>query len=73
MAWRFQEVLVAAVHSFSNEKRPFDVTKSSREQLRQRILELRISDERLLDALNMQSDLTEAQCLDICQSLRPEY
>ena len=36
-SWPFQEILAAAVQPFSNEKRPFDSSKSSCKQLMDRI------------------------------------
>lgn len=67
-AWHFQEVIGAAVQSFSLEGRGFSETKSAREQLRERILEMQLPNQP--EALKLvQNFLTEGECLDICLSL----
>ena len=43
-AWRFQEVIAAAVESFSRQGRTFDYRRSALQQLRERILELPLPD-----------------------------
>jgi hypothetical protein len=42
--WRFQEVIAAAVESFASRGRTFDYRRSAIQQLRERILELRLPD-----------------------------
>jgi hypothetical protein len=70
-ARQFQDVFAVAVESFSLEGRPFDYRRSACEQLRERILELRLPDE--MEALVMvKNELTERECIDICLSGRPE-
>lgn len=70
-AWRFQEVIAAAVESFSRQGRTFDFRRSALQQLRERILELPLPDQ--MEALVVvNNELTEGECLDICFSLRPE-
>ena len=71
VARRFQEVIAAAVESFSRQGRSFDYGRSALQQLRERILELRLPDQ--MEALVMvNNELTERECFDICFSLRPE-
>ena len=71
MARRFQEVIAAAVESFSRQGRSFDYRRSALQQLRERILELPLPDQ--MEALVMvNNELTERECFDICFSLRPE-
>ena len=70
-AWPFQEVIAAAVESFSRQGRTFDYRRSALQQLRERILELPLPDQ--MEALVMvNNELTERECFDICFSLRPE-
>jgi hypothetical protein len=68
-ARQFQEIITAAVESF--EGRRYDYTKSACEQLRERILELRLP-EKMKAVTLVNSELTERECADICLSLRPE-
>jgi len=71
VAWRFQEVIAAAVESFSRQGRTFDYRRSALQQLRERILELPLLDQ--MEALVVvNNELTERECFDICFSLRPE-
>jgi hypothetical protein len=71
VARRFQEVIAAAVESFSRQGRSFDYGRSALQQLRERILELPLPDQ--MEALVVvNNELTEGQCVDICFSLRPE-
>ena len=70
-ARRFQEVIAAAVESFSRQGRTFDYRRSAIEQLRERILELPLPEQ--MEALMVvNNELTEGECVDICFSLRPE-
>ena len=69
--WRFQEVIAAAVESFSGQGRTFDYGRSALQQLRERILELRLP-HRLEALVVVNNELTERECADICLSLRPE-
>jgi hypothetical protein len=67
--WRFQEVIAAAVESLASRDRTFDYRRSACEQLRERILELRLPDQ--MEALVVvNNELTERECLNICLSLR---
>jgi len=50
-ARQFQEVIAAAVESFSREGRSYNYTRSACEQLRERILELRLPEQ--MEALVM--------------------
>ena len=69
--WGFQEVIAAAVESFSRQGRTFDYGRSALQQLRERILELRLPDQ--MEALVVvKNELTERECIDICLSGRPE-
>ena len=71
VARRFQEVIAAAVESFSRQGRSFDYRRSALQQLRERILELPLPDQ--MEALVVvNNELTESECVDICFSLRPE-
>ena len=71
VAWRFQEVIAAAVESFSRQGRSFDYGRSALQQLRERILELPLPDQ--MEALVMvNNELTERECAGICLSRRPE-
>jgi len=67
-AWSFQEVIAAAVESFSCEGRRFDYARSASQQLRERILELRLP-KRLEALVVVSNELTERECFDICLSL----
>ena len=70
-ARKFQAVIAAAVESFSREGRSYNYTRSACEQLRERILELRLPEQ--MQALVMvNNELTERECADICLSRRPE-
>lgn len=70
-AWRFQEVIAAAVESFSLQGRAFDYRRSALQQLRERLLELQLPDQ--MEALVVvTNELTERECSDICLSRRPE-
>ena len=70
-ARQFQEVIAAAVESFSGQGRTFDYGRSALQQLRERILELRLPDQ--MEALVVvNNELTERECADICLSLRSE-
>ena len=69
--WPFQEVISAAVESFSGQGRTFDHGRSALQQLRERILELRLPDQ--MEALVVvNNELTERECADICLSLRSD-
>ena len=70
-AWPFQEVLAAAVESFSCEGRHFDYSRSASQQLRERIVELRRFPKRLEALTVVAHELTERECFDICLSHRP--
>ena len=70
-ARQFQEVIAAAVESFSREGRSYDYARSACEQLRERILELCLP-EKLETLVMVNNELTERECFDICFSLRPE-
>jgi hypothetical protein len=64
---RFQEVIAAAVESFSRQGRTFDYRRSALQQLRERILELSLPDQ--MEALVVvNNELTERECVDICFS-----
>jgi hypothetical protein len=67
--WPFQEVLAAAVESFSREGRRFDYSRSASQQLKERIVELRLPN-RLEALVVVTHELTERECLDICLSHR---
>jgi hypothetical protein len=70
-ARQFQEVIAAAVESFSRDGRSYNYTRSACEQLREHILELRLPEQ--MEALVMvNNELTERECADICLSRRPE-
>jgi hypothetical protein len=69
-AWPFQEVLAAAVESFSSEGRHFDNSRSASQQLKERIVELRRMPRRLEALVVVCHELTERECLDICLSQR---
>jgi hypothetical protein len=69
-AWPFQEVIAAAVESFSNEGRRFDYSRSASQQLRERIVELRRFPRRLQALVVVAHELTEHECLNICLSNR---
>jgi hypothetical protein len=70
-ARQFQEVIAAAVESFSREGRSYNYARSACEQLRERIVELCLPGK--LEALIMvNNELTERECADICLSQRPE-
>ena len=70
-ARQFQEVIAAAVESFSREGRSYNYARSACEQLRERVLELRLPEK--LEALVMvNNELTERECAGICLSRRPE-
>ena len=69
-AWPYQEVIAAAVESFSNEGRPFDYSKSASRQLRERIVELYRFPKRLEALVVVSHELTERECFDICLSQR---
>ena len=68
--WQYQEVIAAAVKSFSLDGRSFDHSISASQQLKERIVELRRSPKHL-EALVVCHELTERECLDICLSQRP--
>ena len=57
-AWRFQEVLAAAVESFSRQGRTFDYRRSALQQLRERILELPLP-EQMETLVVVNNELTE--------------
>jgi hypothetical protein len=69
-AWPFQEVIAAAVESFSREGRRFDYSRSASQQLRERIVELRHLPKRLETLVVVSHELTERECLNICLSAR---
>lgn len=69
--WRFQEVIAAAVESFSRHGRTFDYRRSALQQRRERILEIPLPD-RMEAPVVVNNELTERECVDICFSLRPE-
>ena len=70
-ARQFQEVIAAAVESLSREGRSYNYTRSACEQLRERILELRLPEK--LEALVMvNNELTERECADICVPARTQ-
>ncbi len=59
-ARRFQEVIAAAVESFSRQGRTFDYRRSAIQQLRERILELPLPDQ--MEALVVvNNELTEGE------------
>jgi len=70
-AWPYQEVIAAAIESFSRENRGFDYSKSASQQLKERIVELRRVPKRLEALVVVCHELTERECLDICLSQRP--
>jgi len=67
-AWPFQEVIAAAVESFSLEGRRFDYSRSATHQLRERIEELRRFPRRLEALVVVAHELTERECFNICLS-----
>jgi hypothetical protein len=67
-AWPFQEIITAAVESFTS--RPFDYSKSACQQLKERIVELRSLPKRLEALVVVDRELTELDCLNICLSQR---
>ena len=69
--WPFQEVIAAAVESFSQEGRGFDFSRSASQQLRERIVEARWP-KRLEALVVVTNELTERECMDICLSHRPD-
>ena len=69
--WPYQEVIGAAVESFSLDGRRFDHSMSASKQLKERIVELRSSPKRLEALVVVCHELTERECLDICLSQRP--
>ena len=69
--WPYQEVIAAAVESFSLDGRGFDHSISASQQLKERIVELRRSPKRLEALVVVCHELTERECLDICLSQRP--
>ena len=69
-AWPYQEVIAAAVESFSREGRRFDYSRSASRQLQQRIVELRHLPKRLEALVVVSHELTERECYDICLSQR---
>jgi hypothetical protein len=70
-ARQFQDVFASAVESFSQEGRTFDYRRSACDQLRERILELRLPAQ--MEALVVvKNELTERECIDICLSGRPD-
>ena len=69
--WKFQDIIAVAVESFSRQGRTFDYGRSALQQLRERILELRLPGR--MEALAVvNNELTERECVDICLSLRPK-
>lgn len=71
-AWPYQEVIAAAVESFSLEGRSFDYSRSASEQLKERIVELRRFPRRLEALVVVTHELTERECFNICLSQRAE-
>jgi len=69
--WPYQEVISAAVESFSFDGRRFDHSISASQQLKERIVELRRVPKRLEALVVVCHELTERECLDICLSQRP--
>ena len=67
-AWPYQEVIAAAVESFSRGNRGFDYSKSASQQLKERIVELRHLPKRLEALVLVSHELTEHECFDICLS-----
>jgi hypothetical protein len=68
--WPYQEVIAAAVESFSGEGRRFDYSRSACQQLKERIVELRGVPNRLEALVVVDHELTELDCLNICLSQR---
>ena len=64
----FQDVIAAAVESFSPEGRRFDCSRSASHQLRERIEELRRFPRRLEALVVVAHELTERECFNICLS-----
>ena len=69
--WPYQEVIAAAVESFSVDGRHFDHSMSASKQLKERIVELRRSPKRIEALVVVSHELTERECLDICLSQLP--
>jgi hypothetical protein len=67
-----QEVIAAAVESFSLDGRSVDYSRSASQQLRERIVELRRFPRRLGALVVVTHELTELECFNIRLSQRAE-
>jgi hypothetical protein len=68
--WPYQQVIAAAVESFSGDGRHFDHSRNACQQLKERIVELRRLPKRLEALVVVDRELTELDCLNICLSQR---